>query len=431
MGIRTDILLKREFGINESILKLSASVEKQIEDELKEIEKIKEFNQLKVIKAMQENKLSDSHFSGTTGYGYDDRGRQVLDSIYASVFKTEDALVRHQIVSGTQALAICMYGNLRPGDELLSISGKPYDTLEEVIGIRGSGEGSLKDFGIYYSHTELTKDGKFDLPAIKNAINEKTKMIFIQRSRGYNWRTSLTISDIKSIIEYIRDIKKDVIVLVDNCYGEFVEEQEPTEIGADLVAGSLIKNPGGGLALTGGYIAGKERYVRNSAYRLTSPGLGKKVGSTLGNNRNFLQGLFMAPHIVAESLKGAVYCSLFMQSLGFRVSPLMEEKRSDIIQAIMFNDPDTLIAFCQGIQKGSPVDSFVTPEPWDMPGYDCPVIMAAGAFVQGASIELSADAPIKPPYIAYLQGGLVYEHVKLGIMTAVQKMLDRGIIKGV
>ncbi len=431
MSISSDLILKSEFGINNSVVRLSKSVEKEIEIELKEIEKRKEFNQFKVMKAMQDNKLSDSHFAGTTGYGYDDRGREVIDSIYADVFKAEDALVRHQIVSGTHALALCMFGNLRPGEELLSISGKPYDTLEEVIGIRGKGEGSLADFEILYRQTELTREGKFDLKAIKTAINDKTKMILIQRSRGYNWRASVTIGEMKSVIDYVREIKKDVVVLVDNCYGEFVEEKEPTEVGADLVAGSLIKNPGGGLALTGGYIAGKKKYVKNSANRLTTPGIGKKVGSSLGNNRNFLQGLFMAPHVVAESLKGAVYCALFMQKLGFLVSPLMEEKRSDIIQAVMFNDKDLLIAFCQGIQKGSPVDSFVTPEPWDMPGYDCPVIMAAGAFVQGASIELSADAPIKPPYIAYLQGGLVFEQVKLGIMIAIQKMLDKGIIKDV
>lgn len=429
MNFKSQNFLKTEFGINENIIRISNTVEKEIEDICKGIEGVKEYNQLKVIKAMQENNLSDSHFAGTTGYGYDDRGRDVLDLVYASVFKAEDALVRHHIVSGTQALAICLYGVLRPGDELLSITGKPYDTLEEVIGIRGEGGGSLKDFGVSYSQVELTLDGEINIENIKNAVNEKTRMVYIQRSRGYGWRPSIKVNDIGRAIEIIKSIKQDVAVLVDNCYGEFVEEKEPTEVGADLCAGSLIKNPGGGLAPTGGYIAGKEDLVAKAAYRLTSPGLGKKVGSSLGNNRLMFQGLFLAPHVVAESLKGAVFCAALMQRLGFETSPMPAEKRGDIIQAVRFNDSDSLIAFCQGIQKGSPVDAYVTPQPWDMPGYDSPVIMAAGAFIQGASIELSADAPIKPPYTAYLQGGLVFEHVKLGIMIAVQMMMDKGIIR--
>ncbi|MCX7923245.1 MAG: methionine gamma-lyase family protein [Clostridia bacterium] len=429
MNYKSQSFLKNEFGISESVLKISSAVEKELNEVIGEIDSIREYNQIKVIKAMQDNNLSDSHFTGTTGYGYDDRGREILDEVYANVFKAEDALVRHQIVSGTQAIALCMYGNLRPGDELLSVTGKPYDTLEEVIGIRGEGAGSLKEFGITYRQVELLQDASADFEGIKNAICGNTKMVLIQRSRGYTWRPSFKIDDIGRIISFIRDIKNDVIVLVDNCYGEFVEDREPTEVGADLVAGSLIKNPGGGLAPTGGYIVGKECYVNKAAYRLTSPGLGKKVGPTLGNNRLMLQGLFMAPHVVSESIKGAVFCAALMKKLGFETSPSVDEKRGDIIQAIKFNNPDNLIAFCQGIQKGSPVDSYVTPQPWDMPGYDCPVIMAAGAFIQGSSIELSADAPIKPPYIAYMQGGLVYEHVKLGVIIAIQMMMDKGIIK--
>jgi cystathionine beta-lyase family protein involved in aluminum resistance len=432
MGMRMNFnlqdFLNSEFGISDSIIKVSAEIEEKIRDSVKEIEATKEYNQIKVIKAMQKYNLSDSHFAGTTGYGYDDRGRDILDCVYADVFKAEDALVRHQIVSGTQALALCLFGNLRPGDELLSITGKPYDTLEEVIGIRGEGAGSLKEFGITYRQVDLLPDSVIDFNAVKEAINAKTKLVFIQRSRGYSWRPALKVSEIGRAIEYIKFLKNDVIVLVDNCYGEFVEEREPTEVGADIVAGSLIKNPGGGLAPSGGYVAGKEVYVKNAANRLTSPGLGKKVGASLDNNRLLFQGFFMAPHVVAESLKGAIFCSALMQELGYETSPLYNEKRGDIIQAIKFNNPEDLILFCQGIQKGSPVDSFVIPQPWDMPGYDCPVIMAAGAFIQGASIELSADAPIKPPYIAYVQGGLVYEHVKLGVLTAVQ-MLENSFIK--
>lgn len=428
MNYRLQDYLRSEFGINEDIIKIADSAEKDIEEILKGLDSVREFNQYKVIKAMQDNRLSDTHFSGTTGYGYDDRGREVLDSIYAQVFKAEDALVRHQITAGTQALAICLYGCLRPGDELLSVTGRPYDTLEEVIGIRGEGSGSLKDFGISYRQVDLKEDGSIDLDGIKEALNPRSRMVLLQRSRGYNWRPSIKIREIKRAIDFIKELKNDIIILVDNCYGEFTEEQEPVEAGADLVAGSLIKNPGGGLALTGGYIAGRKSCVKNAAYRLTSPGLGKKLGATLGNNRLMLQGLFMAPHVVTESLKGAVFCSAVMKKLGFEASPLPDETRSDIIQAVRFGDPKCLLAFCQGIQKGSPVDAFVTPEPWDMPGYDCPVIMAAGAFVQGSSIELSADAPMKPPYTAYMQGGLVYEHVKLGVMIAVKNMMEKHLI---
>lgn len=429
MNIRSQSFLKEQFSISESVIKIANTVEKEIKEAFDDIDSVTEYNQLKVIKAMQNNNLSDSHFAGTTGYGYDDRGRDVLDAVYADVFKSEDALVRHQIVSGTHALAIGLFGNLRPGDELLSITGKPYDTLEEVIGLRGEGGGSLKEFGVTYKQLDLTPNFTIDYNKLKDSIDSKTKMVLIQRSRGYEWRPSIKVADIEKAIGIIKNIKNDVIVMVDNCYGEFVEEREPTEAGADLIAGSLIKNPGGGLAPTGGYLAGKKEYVGRAAERMTTPGLGKKVGSSLGNNRLMFQGLFMAPHVVGESLKGAVFCASLMQKLGFETSPHTEEKRSDIIQAVKFGNPDSLIAFCQGIQKGSPVDAYVTPEPWDMPGYDSPVIMAAGAFIQGSSIELSADAPIKPPYIAYMQGGLVYEHVKLGVIISIQNMIDRNIIK--
>lgn len=415
----------RNFSIDIDILKTAKIVEKDCNNIFEEINGIREFNQLKVIKAMQINNLGDSHFSGSTGYGYGDRGRDLLDRIYADIFKTEDALVRHQIVSGTHAIALCLFGNLRPGDQLLSVTGEPYDTLLEIIGIKGKGKGSLKDFGVEYAQVDLLKDGEnicINYDEIQKKISLKTKMIYIQKSRGYSWRPSLNIQDIENIIAFVKNLKKDIIVLIDNCYGEFVETSEPTEVGGDIVVGSLIKNPGGGLVPAGGYVAGKEEYVRNSAYRLTAPGLGKEVGASLGNNRLLFQGLFMAPHIVSESLKGAIFTSALMEEMGYKVSPLKKSIRGDIIQAIKFNDSQSLIRFCQGIQKGSPVDSYVTPEPWDMPGYDNQIIMAAGGFIQGSSIELSADAPIKAPYIAYLQGGLVYEHVKLGVMTALQEL---------
>ncbi len=429
MDLKIREYLEQNFEIEDKIIELAEQAEKDAQKAFEKIDNIKQLNQLKVIKAMQDNKLSDSHFNGTTGYGYDDRGREVLDNVYANVFRAEDAMVRHQIVSGTQALALCLFGNLRPGDELVAVTGKPYDTLEEVIGIRGENCGSLKEFGVTYKQVELKPDGKPDLEQIRKVVTPATKMAMLQRSRGYSWRDALCIEDIKKVIESIRSINSSIIIMVDNCYGEFVEEVEPIEVGADIIAGSLIKNPGGGLALTGGYIAGKRELVEQAAYRLTSPGLGKEVGASLGNNRLMFQGLFMAPHVVAESLKGAVFCAALMERAGFETLPSISAKRSDIIQAVKFNNEQSLIAFCQGIQKGSPVDSYVTPQPWDMPGYDSPVIMAAGAFVQGSSIELSADAPIKSPYIAYMQGGLVYEHVKLGNMIALQKLYNQGMVK--
>ncbi len=419
----------QEFHISPSLIKLAKEAEESVKNSFYHIDAVKEQNQLKVIRAMQLEKLSDTHFSGTTGYGYNDRGREILDAVYAHAFHAEDALVRHSITCGSHALALCLYGVLRPGEELLSITGKPYDTLEEVIGIRGQeGSGSLKEYGVTYKQIELTADGTVDDEAVKNGINDRTKLIFIQRSRGYAWRPALTIAEIERIVKLVKSVKPDVLVMVDNCYGEFVEEREPTEVGVDIMAGSLIKNPGGGLVPSGGYIAGRKDLVEKVSYRMTLPGLGREVGATLGQNRLLFQGFFMAPHVVAESIKGAVFTSQLMQDLGFETYPGPSDPRCDLIQAIKFNRKDAVIAFCQGIQKGSPVDSFVRPEPWDMPGYDSPVIMAAGAFIQGSSIELSADAPIRAPYTAYMQGGLVYEHVKLGAMCAVQELINQGIV---
>ncbi|MCX7773025.1 MAG: methionine gamma-lyase family protein, partial [Clostridia bacterium] len=391
------------FNIDPKLITLARAAEEAAKASFERIDAIKEQNQLKVIRAMQLEKLSDTHFSGTTGYGYNDRGREILDAVYAHALHAEDALVRHSITCGSHALALCLYGLLRPGDELLAITGKPYDTLDEVIGIRGrEGDGSLKDFGVTYGQVDLTAGGLLDDEAIKKAISPKTKLIFIQRSRGYAWRPALTISEIERIVKLVKGIKPGVWVMVDNCYGEFVEEREPTEVGVDIIAGSLIKNPGGGLVPSGGYVAGKKELVEKIAFRQTVPGLGKEVGATLGQNRLLFQGFFMAPHVVAESLKGAVFAAQMMQSLGFDTYPGPSDPRCDLIQAIRFNREDAVIAFCQGIQKGSPVDSYVTPQPWDMPGYDSPVIMAAGAFIQGSSIELSADAPIRPPYTCLL-----------------------------
>jgi len=417
-----------EFNIDPVIIRKAKEAEEAVIKSFSHIESIREQNQLKVIRAMQLEKLSDSHFSGTTGYGYNDRGREVLDAVFAHAFGAEDAIVRHSITCGSHALALCLYGILRPGDELLSITGKPYDTLEEVIGIRGEeGNGSLKDYGITYSQVDL-KDGTIDDESVLKAINEKTRLVFLQRSRGYEWRPALTIGEIERVIRLVKARKPDVVVMVDNCYGEFVEDREPTEAGADIMAGSLIKNPGGGIVPSGGYIAGKKDLVEKISYRMTLPGLGREVGATLGHNRLLFQGFFLAPHVVAESLKGAVFTAQFMQELGFTTHPGPFDPRCDLIQAIRFNSEKEVIAFCQGIQKGSPVDSFVKPEPWDMPGYDSPVIMAAGAFIQGSSIELSADAPIRAPYTAYMQGGLVYEHVKLGVMCAVQELVNIGVL---
>ena len=419
--------IKDNFGISDKTLKLVSEAEESIKEQFKHIENICEINQLRVMKAFADNRVSDSHFVATTGYGYDDLGRDTLDRVYADIMGAEDALVRHNFISGTHTISTALFAVLRPNDILVSITGKPYDTLEEVIGIQGeAGNGSLKDFGVKYVQIDLKHDGTPDLEQIKFTLTHmNVKAVTIQRSKGYGWRPTYSAKDICALIEFVKEISPETICIVDNCYGEFVETEEPTAYGADLIAGSLIKNPGGGLAPTGGYIAGKQKYVELCAYRLTSVGIGKEAGASLGFNRQMYQGLFMAPHVVSQALKAAVLCSAVFEKLGFEVDPKPNEIRHDIIQSIKFGDPDKVTAFCQGIQKGAPVDSFVTPEPWDMPGYSSQVIMAAGAFVQGASIELSADAPIKPPYIAYMQGGLTYESAKLGIMVAADKMLRK------
>ncbi len=419
--------IKDNFGISDKTLKLVSEAEESIKEQFKHIENICEINQLRVMKAFADNRVSDSHFVATTGYGYDDLGRDTLDRVYADIMGAEDALVSHNFISGTHTISTALFAVLRPNDILVSITGKPYDTLEEVIGIQGeAGNGSLKDFGVKYVQIDLKHDGTPDLEQIKFTLTHmNVKAVTIQRSKGYGWRPTYSAKDIGALIEFVKEISPETICIVDNCYGEFVETEEPTAYGADLIAGSLIKNPGGGLAPTGGYIAGKQKYVELCAYRLTSVGIGKEAGASLGFNRQMYQGLFMAPHVVSQALKAAVLCSAVFEKLGFEVDPKPNEIRHDIIQSIKFGDPDKVTAFCQGIQKGAPVDSFVTPEPWDMPGYSSQVIMAAGAFVQGASIELSADAPIKPPYIAYMQGGLTYESAKLGIMVAADKMLRK------
>ena len=416
-----------QLGISEKVLKFARETEAALKERFEEIDGVAEYNQLKVIKAMQEARVSDSHFAGTTGYGYNDLGRDTLEEVYARAFHGEDALVRPQLISGTHALTVALSGNLRPGDEILSPVGKPYDTLEEVIGIRDS-VGSLKEFGITYSQVDLLPDGSFDFEGIRKAINERTKLVEIQRSKGYATRPTLSVARIGELISFIKSIKPDVICMVDNCYGEFVETLEPTDVGADMIVGSLIKNPGGGLAPIGGYIVGRKDCIERAAYRLTAPGLGKEVGASLGVSQSLYQGLFLAPTVVAGALKGAVFAANLYEKLGFGVVPNGSESRHDIIQAITFGTPEGVIRFCEGIQAAAPVDSFVTPEPWAMPGYDSDVIMAAGAFIQGASIELSADAPIKPPYAVYFQGGLTWYHAKLGILMSLQKLCDAGII---
>ena len=417
-----------EMGIRETVLSFGKNIEKNLKDRFEKIDEIAEYNQLKVIKAMQDNRVSAGCFNYASGYGYDDQGRDTLEKVYASIFHTESALVRPQITCGTHALALALAANLRPGDTLLSPVGKPYDTLEEVIGIRPS-NGSLAEYGISYKQVELLEDGYFDYPAIEKALEDKTiKLATIQRSKGYQTRPSYSVEKIGELIAFIKERRPDVICMVDNCYGEFVEEQEPLEVGADMIVGSLIKNPGGGLAPIGGYIVGKKECVENAAYRLTSPGLGKEVGASLGVIQSFYQGFFLAPTVVSGALKGAIFAANIYEKLGFEVVPNGSESRHDIIQAVAFHNPDALIAFCEGIQAAAPVDSYVTPEPWAMPGYDSDVIMAAGAFVQGSSIELSADGPIKPPYAVYFQGGLTWYHAKLGILKSLQKLKERKLV---
>ncbi len=415
-------------GISREVYEYGEAILANLKERFTAIDGNAEYNQLKVVKAMQDNQVSEACLLGTTGYGYNDLGRDTLEAVYASVFHTEDALVRPQITCGTHALALALMSNLRPGDELLSPVGKPYDTLEEVIGIRET-SGSLSEYGITYKQVDLLPDGSFDYESIRKAINERTKLITIQRSKGYQTRPTLSVARIGELIAFIKEIKPDVICMVDNCYGEFVEPMEPSDVGADMVVGSLIKNPGGGLAPIGGYIAGKKACVENAAYRLTSPGLGKEVGASLGVLGSFYQGLFLAPTVTAGALKGAVFAANIYEGLGFAVVPNGTESRHDIIQAVNFGRPEGVIAFCEGIQAAAPIDSHVTPEPWDMPGYDAPVIMAAGAFVSGSSIELSADGPIKPPYAVYFQGGLTWQHAKFGILKSLQSLVNKGIVK--
>ena len=419
--------LYESMGISKEVIAYGEDILEQLKDRFNAIDAVTEYNQAKVIHAMQECKVSEACLLGTTGYGYNDLGRDTLEEVYAHIFHTEDALVRPQITCGTHALALALMSNLRPGDELLSPVGKPYDTLEEVIGIRPS-KGSLAEYGITYAQVDLLADGGFDWDGIREAMNERTKLVTIQRSKGYQTRPTLSVARIGELISFIKGIKPDVICMVDNCYGEFVETIEPTDVGADMVVGSLIKNPGGGLAPIGGYIAGKKECVENAAYRLTSPGLGKEVGASLGIMSKFYQGLFMAPTVTSSALKGAIFAANLYEKMGYAVIPNGTESRHDIIQAITFGKPEGIIAFCKGIQAGAPVDSFVTPEPWDMPGYDAQVIMAAGAFVSGSSIELSADGPMKPPYAVYFQGGLTWQHAKFGILKTVQCCLDAGLI---
>lgn len=414
-------------GISRQVYDYAQGIWNSLEERWKEIDALSEYNQLKVIQAMQKNKVSEACLLGTTGYGYNDLGRDTLEKVYADIFRTEDALVRPQITCGTHALALALMSNLRPGDELLSPTGKPYDTLEEVIGIRPS-KGSLKEYGISYKQVDLLPDGNFDFESIKKAINVNTKMVTIQRSKGYQTRPTLSIDRLGQLISFVKECKKNVICMVDNCYGEFTETREPSEAGADLVVGSLIKNPGGGLAPVGGYLAGTKECIENAAYRLTSPGLGKEVGASLQALGAFYQGLFLAPSVTANALKSAIFAANLYERLGLAVLPNGTEPRHDIIQAVTFGEPEGVIAFCQGIQQAAAVDGHVTPEPWDMPGYDSPVIMAAGAFVSGSSIELSADGPIKPPYAVYFQGGLTWQHGKFGIMKSLQKLVEKGII---
>ena len=417
----------RNLGISDKIYDYSNDILEGLKERFDNIDKNAEYNQLKVIDAMQKNRVAEMHLSGTTGYGYNDSGRDTLEQVYADIFKTESALVRPQITCGTHALNVALSANLRPGDELLSPVGKPYDTMDEIIGIRPS-KGSLKEYGVTYSQVDLLTDGSFDYDGIKKAINSRTKLVTIQRSKGYASRPTLSVERIGELIRFIKNIKPDVICMVDNCYGEFVERIEPSQAGADMVVGSLIKNPGGGLAPCGGYIAGTKECVEQAAYRLSSPGLGKEVGATLGVNSSFYQGLFLAPTVVAGALKGAIFAANAYEKLGYKVIPDGKEPRYDIIQAVELGSDKGLIAFCKGIQAAAPVDSFVTPEPWAMPGYDSDVIMAAGAFVSGSSIELSADGPLKPPFSVYFQGGLTWYHAKLGIMMSMQKMSDAGLI---
>lgn len=413
----------------ENLAQIVNEIEAQINEVHRKIDRRIDSNQFRVLRSFQNNKVSDSHFIPSTGYGYDDIGRDTLEKVYAEVFGGGAGLVRPQIISGTHAIAISLFGVLRPGDELLYITGKPYDTLEEIVGLRGSGVGSLKEFGISYDSVNLTDQGEIDFAAVQKAIKPNTKMIGIQRSKGYATRPSFTVSQIKEMVDFIREIKNDVVIFVDNCYGEFVEELEPCHVGVDLMAGSLIKNPGGGLAKTGGYIVGKKQFVEACSYRLTSPGIGAEAGASLYSLQEMYQGFFLAPHVVGQALKGAVFTAAFLERLGMNSSPKWDAERTDLIQSVQFDDREKMVAFCQAIQFASPINSHVTPYPSYMPGYEDDVIMAAGTFIQGASIELTADGPTRPPYVAYVQGGLTYSHVKMAICIAVDHLIEKGLIQ--
>ncbi|WP_415340096.1 aminotransferase class I/II-fold pyridoxal phosphate-dependent enzyme, partial [Clostridium perfringens] len=413
-------LLKKQYGFTDETIKLYNQAIIDVENEFKIYDEIREYNQLKVLKAFQEERISDNHFTNSTGYGYGDIGRDTLDLVYARIFNAEKALVRPHFVNGTHALGTALFGNLRPGDTILAVTGSPYDTLHSVIGISGEENiGSLKEYGVNYKQVDLV-DGKINIEKALEMIkeDESIKLIHMQRSTGYGWRNAFQVKELGEAIKAIKELREDLIVFVDNCYGEFIDIIEPTDVGADLIAGSLIKNIGGGIAPTGGYIVGKEKYVEQASYRLTVPGIGAECGCTFGVMKDFYQGLFLAPHVAIEALKGAIFCARIMELAGFEVLPKYNDKRSDIIQAIKFNDKEKLIKFCKGVQYASPIDSFVECEPWAMPGYSDEVIMAAGAFIQGSSIELSADAPIREPYIAYLQGGLTFDHAKIGVLIA-------------
>lgn len=418
------------FDINPFIIETAKNAEEKCKEQFKIVDEICSYNSQKVLKSFIDNRVSESYFGASTGYGYGDRGREVLDDVFAQIVGAEDALIRYNFMSGTHTLSVALFGVLRPNDLMVSITGTPYDTLHGVIGIKKDEtvSGSLMDFGVKYKELPLTNEGLVDFDGIKEAVKD-AKVAYIQRSRGYSLRKSLCIDDIEKIINIVRSVNKDAIIMVDNCYGEFVETKEPTQVGADIIVGSLIKNPGGGIAPTGGYIAGKRKYVDMCAQRLSAPGVGKEIGCTLGNTRSLYMGLFFSPSVVASAVKTAILASAMYESFGYEVTPTSTEKRGDIIQAIKLETPEALIAFCQGIQKGAPVDSYVTPEPWDMPGYDSKVIMAAGAFTGGASIELSADAPLREPFAVWFQGGLTYETARIGIMLASQTMLEKGIIK--
>ncbi|MDY6038103.1 MAG: methionine gamma-lyase family protein [Eubacterium sp.] len=426
---KTRNFLKNNFNINEKVVKLINGCEAELMPAFAELDEITEYNQYKVLNAFQKNRISDNHFNWNTGYGYDDIGRDAVEKVYADIFHTEKALVRTQIVNGTHALAITLFGILRPGDEMIYCTGGPYDTLEEVIGIRGSGMGSLTEYGIKYKQVELDVNDNIDMETLKASISDKTKLVCMQRSTGYSWRKSIDLEQMRSVVELVRKINPDILVMVDNCYGEFVKEIEPTDVGVDIIAGSLIKNPGGGLALSGGYVCASKEIVDRIAYRLTCPGIGSECGLTFGQTRTVLQGVFLAPKTVNAAVKGAMLCAKVYEKLGFEVCPDSKTARNDIIQAIRLETEERVVAFCEGIQSAAPIDSHVVPVPWAMPGYEDDVVMAAGAFIQGSSIELSADAPVRAPYNVYFQGGLTYEHAKFGVIKSLNCLHEKNLLK--